>query len=253
MYPITHFVYPYIIPKNPIFGWELLYSIRSIYRHFKGPFDITLIGEIPTWVDTNEIRCIELHNNDYGLRVQSKTNQKILLAADMYKDFVVMHDDYYLLHTCLREDLTQVRYLSENLNYSPHTDKGLTRFQKQIRHTYFELLKRHRKATRNFCTHAPFFYKGKKIKQLHKEFDLTQTGEFSIITENAYWNYFKKESKEAIPLDNFRQGFWGNHKKEVGLDPSAIILNHDERGFMANTWLLNELTKQFPNKCKGEL
>lgn len=243
----THFVYPYIIPKDPVFGWELLYSIRSIYQNFKDPFDITIIGEIPSWVNTAEIKSIQLDNN-YFPRVQSRTNQKFLVAAEMYPDIVVMHDDYYIMNSCGRTDLTQIRHLPQLLNYNLMGDIGLTRFQREIRHTYFELKKLNKPYTRNFCTHTPFYYQSDKLFELNKKFDLVTSGAHTIILENAYYNYFGVPS---IDVSNFRIGYWGVSNKNI--DPDAIILNHDEKGFIQNPWIITILTAKFSNKCRGEI
>ncbi len=250
MEQVTHFVYPYIIPKDPVFGWELLYSIRSIYRYFKGPFDITIIGEIPSWANTTEILSIEYHNNDYGLRVQSKTNQKILLAAELFSDIVLMHDDYYLIQNCVREDFTTIRHLPETLKYHKDSEAGLTRFQKQIRSTYFDLKEIGAPYQKNFCTHAPFYYESNKLKELSSLFCMTSTGEYSVVTENAYYNYFGVDS---IPLGEFRQGFWGDKPKKFNPDWNTKILNHDERGYLSNPWILTLLREKLSRKCRGEL
>jgi len=244
---VTHFVYPYIIPKNPIFGWELMFSLRSLEAHYKEDFDVTIIGEIPNWIKDTSLIAIQFSNNDYGLRVQSKTNQKILLAADLYPDMVLMHDDYYLIKNCTKEDFTKIRYLSDKLNYSPHSDNGLTRFQKQIRYTYFQLKKRQKRFTYNFCTHAPFYYQSDKLKELHKEFNLTPTGEHTIITENAYYNYF---DVPCVPVADFRIGYWSKSDKPIS--KTAKILNHDEKGYVENPWILDFLRVMFPKKSRFE-
>jgi hypothetical protein len=243
---MTHFVYPYILPKNPVFGWELLYSIRSIAYNFQGDYDITVIGEIPGWLKDTSVKAIQFSNNEYGLRVQSKTNQKILLAADLYPDMVLMHDDYYIINKCTKEDFTQIRRLSETLNYNS-SEEGLSRFQKQIRWTYFRLKELNKPYRTNFCTHAPFYYESDKLKEIHQVFNLTSTGEYTIITENAYYNYFEVPN---IPLGSFRAGYWG--KSNNGIPPEAKILNHDEKGYNENQWIQTYLRKQFPYRCQHE-
>jgi len=246
---MTHFVYPYILPNDPVFGWELLYSLRSLEANYQEDFDVTIIGEIPYWIKTNSLLAIQFDNNDPRVlpRVQSRTNQKFLLAADLFDDMVIMHDDYYLINKCNKEDFTTIRHLSETLNYLPGNEIGLTRFQKQIRWTYFRLQERNKPHKKNFCTHAPFYYESDKLKELHREFNLTSGGEYTIITENAYYNYFEVPS---IPLNNFRAGYWG--KSNSSVPPEAKILNHDEKGYNQNPWILDLLRTMFPNKSRFE-
>jgi hypothetical protein len=252
MKPVTHFVYPYIIPQNPIFGWELLYSIRSIYQNFKDPFDITLIGEIPKWVNTTEIKCILWDNSDpvkYP-RVQFRTNEKLLIAADMYEDLVFIHDDMYFIDTVTREDLTTIRYLADDLLYqgTPQEDKRLTRFQKQLRYTSFKLKEMGKPYIRNFATHTPFYYQSDKLKELSKVFNLVEVGGQSApVTEVAYYNYFEVNS---IPIYDFRIGYWDN--KPEGNMQTAKVLNHDEIGFIKNPGILTFLWNMFKNKCPAE-
>ena len=245
---MTHFIYPYILPKDPVFGWELMYSLRSLEANYNGDFDVTIIGEIPDWIKTNSLLAIQFDNNDSQVlpRVQSRTNQKFLLAADIYPDMVIMHDDYYLINKCNKEDFTGIRYLAETLNYNT-SENGLTRFQKQIRWTYFQLQEKNKPYRKNFCTHSPFYYKSSKLKELHLEFNLTSGGEYTIITENAYYNYFEVPS---IPLNNFRVGYWG--KSDNNIPPEAKILNHDEKGYTQNPWILDLLRTMFPKKSKFE-
>jgi hypothetical protein len=164
---VAHFVYPYIIPGHPAFGWELLYSIRSIYKNFRGPFDITVIGEIPDWIDSMEVRCIMYDNSDPKRfpRVQTRTNQKYMLAADMYDSIIVIHDDQYLIQECDLDDFKNIRYFEPNLNYNG-SEKGLTRHQQQIRWTYFKLKDLDKRYRYNFCNHAPFYFRVINLKRL---------------------------------------------------------------------------------------
>jgi hypothetical protein len=246
---MTHFVYPYIIPKNPAFGWELMYSIRSIYQNFKGDFDITVIGEIPEWLKTNEVNSILFDNNDPKKlpRVQSRTNQKFLLAAELYPDMVIMHDDYYLINKCDESDFKKIRRLSETLKYSPDHENKLTRFQKQIRWTYFKLKDLGKRYNYNFCTHAPFYYQSDRLKEIHEVFNLTSGKEHTIITENAYYNYFNCDSEI---IGDFRVGYWGESDKKITSDTK--ILNHDERGFFHHPWIISLLNGLFPNRSPAE-
>ncbi len=243
---MTNFVYPYIIPKNPVFGWELMYSIRSIYKNFEGEFSITLIGEIPDWINREEINCIEFNNNYYGKRVASRTNQKLLLAADAFSDFVWMNDDIILINKCSKEEVQIPRYIGDRLRYTKD-EKGLNTFKKLMRYTWFELQKLNKPNNFNYSSHIPIWYQSDKIKELSKKFNLTSSGDYTCLTTLAYFNYFEIE---GIPVKDYRVGFWG--ETDTTINKETKILNFDDKGFFANPWIVSYLQKLFSKKCKGE-
>jgi hypothetical protein len=67
------------------------------------------------------------------------------------------------------------------------------------------------------------------------------------IIENAYYNYHEVD---CSPIDDFRVGYWGETDKKITADTK--ILNHDEKGFLHNPWILSFLAGMFNQKCKGE-
>ncbi len=252
--PITHFVYPYIVPRHPAFGWELLYSIRSIYANFEGEFDITIIGEIPDWIDpsasASDIHCVEFDNNHWGKRVASRTNQKLLLAADMFDDFVWMNDDIYLINLCNKEDFIIPRYVSDKLKYTegPKAEKGLNTFKKLMRYTWFQLQERGKPNNFNYSAHTPMYFLSPLVKELHEEFNITSIGDYTTLTTLAYFNYFGIEGK---PVGNYRIGYWG--ESDAKIKKESKILNHDERGFWHNPWIISYLNGKFPKKSPIEI
>ncbi len=248
---ISHFVFPYIIPKNPVFGWELMYSIRSIYANYKDAFDITIIGEIPAWINTSEIKCIQFDNNHYGKRVASRTNQKLLLAADAYDDIydniVWMNDDIMLVNECSLTDFKIPRYISDNLTYVDD-EKGLNTFKKLMRYTWFQLKDTGKPNNFNFASHVPMLFESKRIKELHKKFNLTSCGDYTTLTSLAYFNYFDIEGK---PVGDYRVGYWG--ETDTKIIKNTKILNFDDKGFFHNPWIISYLNGLFPKKSPAEI
>ena len=248
---ITRFVYPYIMPKNPVFGWELLYSIRSIYANYKDPFTITIIGEIPQWVNTSEVKCIQFNNSHFGKRVASRTNQKLLLAADAYNDIydniLWMNDDIYLINECRLEDFKVPRYISDKLHYNEST-KGLNTFKKLMRYTWFQLQELNKSNRFNYASHCPIYYESDKLRELNEVFNLTSCGDMTTLTTLAYHNYFEIEGQ---PVGSFRVGYWG--ESEAKIKKETIVLNHDDKGFFSNPWIISYLNASFPNKCSAEI
>ncbi len=248
---ITRFVFPYIIPNSPVFGWELMYSIRSIYKNYKDPFTITIIGEIPNWINTSEVKCIQFDNNHYGKRVAARTNQKLLLAADAYSDvydnILWMNDDVYLVNECSLDDFKVPRYISDKLKYTD-SKKGLNTFKKLMRYTWFQLKELGKPNNFNYANHCPIYYESKRLKELNDVFNLTACGDYTSLATLAYHNYFEIEGK---PMDDFRVGYWG--ESEVKIKKTTKILNHDDKGFFSNPWILSYLNASFPRKCPAEI
>ncbi len=243
---MTHFVYPYIIPKNPVFGWELMYSIRSIYTNYQDPFDITIIGETPDWINTSEIKCIQFDNSHFGKRVASRTNQKLLLAADIYDKVIWMNDDITLVNKCSLKDFAVPRYISDKLTYSDNA-KGLNTFKKLMRYTWFQLKDLDKPNNFNFASHTPILYDSNKVKELNEIFNLTSIGDYTTLTSLAYHNYFEILGE---PVGDYRVGYWG--ETEAKITKNTKILNHDDHGFFSNPWILSYLNGLFPKKSPAE-
>jgi hypothetical protein len=252
----THFVYPYIIPRDPTFGWELLFSIRSLEKFFKDPFDVTIIGEKPTWLDDSNfgLRVEILINSDVEKypRVQNRTNEKYMRATEMYKDFVIIHDDMILLKDTYRKDIITPRRFPEELNFNlPGYDKKLSRHMNQIKYTYFELKSKGKKAEYNFACHVPMYMESTKLKLLDKEFTLVKKGtsgkdnkEYALIIENLYYNYFNIPGKNLFS-DDYWYGIYGTKSE---LPPKEVInrfrwLNWDDSGFYKNSYIIPLLSQ----------
>ncbi len=241
----VHIIFPYIIPKHPAFGWELMYSIRSIYANFKEDFDITIIGEIPDWIDSThpDIHCIEFDNSRFGKRVATRTNQKLLLAADMVDDLLWMNDDIYILRPVVLEDFKTPFYISDSLKYheGPEAEKGLNTFKKLMRYTWLQLQEKGKPNNFNFSSHVPMYFQSDKIKELDREFNITSIGDYTTLTSLAYYNYFEIPGK---PVGDFRVGYWEKSYQSIITDNT--ILNHNENGFWHQPWIISFLNKLFP-------
>jgi len=242
----THIVYPYIIPRDESVGWELMYSIRSLYKNFNGDFDITVIGEIPSWLNTDEINCIEFDNFDINAQRQTKINQKILKACDLYEDFIVFNDDIMLMKETTREDLKIARRTANKLEFVERSTPKKNSFREQCRNSYFTLKENGLQYNVNYVSHCPHFYETSVIKEIEKVIDLAPMKFPTVIFENIYHNFNKSET---LPSKDFRYGCWG---RECGEYTDQQILNFDELGYENNQWIKSLLEGTFPKKCKGE-
>jgi len=241
-----HIVYPYRIPSNGHFGWELKLSMRSLYQNLEGEFDITVIGDIPDWIDRDEVRCIEFDNHHLEVQRQTKINQKILKARSQYSEFLVMNDDIYVMEKMTQEEIKIPRYNRGNLNYKVRQVKEKNSFQGQMKNSYFKLTDLGRQAYKNWVSHTPHFYETEKINEIMKVIDLAPMGYPSVVFENIYHNYF---SEQGLPAQGYRWGCW---QRDCPKPTNEKLINHDERGAGLNPWLKELLENKFNKKCKAE-
>ena len=241
-----HIVYPYRIPENGHFGWELKLSMRSLYKNLKGDFDITVIGDIPDWINQDEVRCIELKNLNIDAQRQTKINQKILKARSQFSEFLVMNDDIYIMYKMTQAEIKIPRYNENTLNYKVRGNVQRDSFHGQMKNSYFKLTDLGRQAYKNFVSHTPHFYETSKINEIMEVIDLAPLSRPSVIFENVYHNYF---SEQGLPAKGYRWGCWGQNCPKP---QKERIINHDDRGSGRNTWLKEHLESKFKNKCKAE-
>jgi hypothetical protein len=246
----THFIYPYISPKDfTYFGFELRYSLRSIYKYYKDDFDITIIGDLPEWLDTSKVNFIKYYNQDKFYSTQAKIFDSMLQWIPNVEDFVQMNDDFHLLRPVTKKDFSYPRYISK-LYYSEVLDPSLTRFQRNIRNTYFRLKELNKSYDLNYSTHVPLLFNTDMTINLIEPFNLLNNkDEENHLFEGAYYQYY---NIPGIPVGNYRAGFW---TKENNIEQLkyATILNYDEFGFIHNQWILDFLKEKFPEKCEAEL
>jgi hypothetical protein len=233
-----------VIPKDPRFGWELMFSIRSLYQNIKEDFDITIIGEIPSWIDTTQVLCISYDNSHKFDCPYKRVTDKIVLASNLYDDFILIHDDMYIMENVDIQEIKKYRYLEK-----PHTqdfvihDK-MTAYQK-AHFTTLALTKElsNNKFMYNFATHTPFYYESKNIKLLQNKTDLTKNG---LVFENIYYNYFY--DKDPILLEkDYRCGIYT--REDIDTSLNYKLLSHNEQGYLYHPQILKLLSSKFYNKC----
>lgn len=247
-----HFVFPYRTPDVDSM-WELKYAIRSLEKNFKDEFDITIIGDIPAWINTQEVLCIQYNNSDLDLPAQTKVNQKILLASNLYEDFFWIADDNYLIKPISGEELKKPRHLLEMPDLNNVNFEIQSLFMQRVIHTWRVLKEKNFRNKFNYCNHAPRFYNSNRIKEIHSVFNLTQ--EYNkksfnaFIIENLYFNYFNLDS---IPINDFRAAFWDG-VDDVPVSENSFILNHNDNGILRNPHIISYLKTEFKEKSKYEL
>ncbi len=245
---MTHFVYPYIIPDDPKLGWELLYSIRSIHKHFKGDFDITIIGQIPDWINTTQCLCIK-YENEHIPNKQVRVTDKVYLASLLYEEFVSMNDDFYIMQDITLDDIKDKRYYKRYSDdflkeYNPENNNG---YKNTVVRTLEECAKLNTDHNYNYATHTPTFYTRAnllKLKQSVNVFDLKH----GFILNVLYNNIFLTD--HYINTPDHKYGVYNN--KHVEFTNRYKFFNHDNNGFLYNIEILSYLGSNFNIKTKTE-
>jgi hypothetical protein len=246
---------------TPIFGWELFFSIRSLYKYFTDPFDITIIGEIPRWIEPSSRNLKLIEYDDYPLKEIPQANalNKLNIISEIYDEFVIIHDDMYLIDFVDGQEIKEVKYYADDL-YLFEDENNLKSikektFRSHLWYSYKKLKELNKPHFRNFSTHAPFFLESKKLKEVLKAFEYMPDQEPDInkipAIETAYYNYFEMgQTADTMRAYNWRLGFW--EKSSEGNKKTAKVLNHDEYGFISNRFLFDFLITTFPKRAPIE-
>ena len=86
-------IYPYI---NSLWHDDLKYSIRSIEKYFKDPYELWIMGDKPKWMNNN-IHHIPYYNKNFKQVNKCRLfDLSQMLPED--EDIIWMNDDIYLLN-----------------------------------------------------------------------------------------------------------------------------------------------------------
>ena len=245
----VHIIYPYRLPKNAYNdGWELRYSLRSLEKNLNFNFDVTIIGDIPKWINKENTICIQLNNHNIQAQRQTKINQKILKATELYENFVVMNDDIIIMNKIDFEQFCMPREMEKKLSENMIDKVGKNTFAAQMANS----IKKMKDAEftqylKNYVTHTPHYYETNIIKEIQEKIDLAPLSNPSIVFENVYFNYLNINGELAKKT---RYGVWNRtNNKYDGED----IFNFDEYGDRLNNWLKPFVENKFQQKSKYEI
>lgn len=237
----VHILYPLV--KSSIGECEeLRYSLRSIDEHIKAPFDVTIIGYKPQWLDTSKVRYIY-----YGQMDERYKNSlhAIDIMANIVDNFVLFNDDFYIINDITEKELTDIYYL-QNLNQVINWGN---RYYQQMLKQGFDEIKAKGLYGLSYATHAPQFYKSKIVREvIYNQFNLFDKN--FVAFENFYYNYIKAE-KVAKPIYDYRVARYDKTPFKEEECNDKIFLNFDEDGMKSGIW--QYIVKRFNKKSKFEL
>ena len=237
---LIHIVYP--LKKSSVGDSdEIKYSLRSLEKHLKDPFDVTIIGYKPKWLDITKVKYIPSDETD---NKENNILTSYLMAVNMYSEFVVFHDDYFLNNDVYYEDLKQTRYLQDFHNVKQF---GPRKFQQGLKLCFEEVTEAGYRGL-NYCTHTPMYFKSDIVKQVVDKFDLLNR--YFVSFESYYYNFIKAE-KTAKQVDDVKVA---RYNAKLFRDKDAegkLFVNFDEKGMLSGIY--NYIMRKFPEKSKFEL
>ena len=229
-------------------GWELKTSLRSVYENCKFDFDITIIGEIPDWINQNEINFIPSNQRRTDCQRETKMNLSLLTVAEIYDEFLLFNDDFIVMQET-GSFVFKNAYMIGQTNIIEANEFKKGSYKEQMRRTALALKEKDLDYKTNYSAHVPRFYNSNVLRALNQEINIAPMGDWSIILNTAYYSFLKAE-KIAINANTIRYGVWGEKAEKYN---NELIINFDENGINKNPNLKKSLEEIFDKKCKAEI
>jgi len=246
---MTHFVYSYVYPKNKDERWELLYSIRSVYKNYDGEFDITIIGDIPDWINREEVRCIDYDNSDIKYK-EARLNDKLIFASTLYNEFVTIHDDQYMFNKVKLSDIKNTRYRVKRHSHYLEYDYKLSNFESRQIATSRLCKELGVSWTYDYSTHTPSYVKKSIIDKVLSKTVLVKEDDRCPIFENIYYPF---TDITPIKIDKAYLSIINGLTDQEEVHKDSLFLNHSDRGIRKRPEIKEILTKKFNEKCLAEM
>jgi hypothetical protein len=209
---------------------ELRFSLRSIEKYLKPPFEVVIVGQVlPAWI--NNVTQISL--KDLPGRKQLNIRRKILAGLEYSEELFFMNDDIYLLNDT--DPKSYPYYYSGTLNTIGET--GARPLMNQLQAQNKPIL--------HYDTHTPLLYEKEKFKAL-------EIFTADCIIKSAYCNFHKIKGKEYPDLKINRK-MEPNLLKDIiktAQDYAAPCFSTGPQGLQSALPVLEEL---YPTKSKYEL
>lgn len=251
----------YIYRHSAANDFEIRHSLRSVERHLPYIRKVWILGDRPHFLTDDRSR-IEHLPHDYLAwigRYQLPVRNIFLLTflgsliPQIYPEFLVFCDDYFLLDNVSPDEIRKDRVL-ENLDDLKNRGTGL--WKESLWRTY-DLLKRLGYPVYNFETHCPNYMTKTRVFEAFHAFR-------DFVTEDFYFGpvAFTVIQNHAVKLGRARLEFMAETNPRAGFykptDLETIkaqcegkkFLNFDDGGF--NDDMQRFLAERFPQPSKFE-
>jgi len=252
---ITHFVYCYKNPEGKEFNrYDLMFSLMSIRRYYKDSYDITIIGELPDYIDieSSDINFIPFNMRRENGNTQSNIFRSILEICKIYERFVSIDDDMIFLKNAYKKDIEKLyhegEYKEENgkfIDFGDSYQDALSCTKKLLNVEKMYILD----------THIPIFINSQTMLDMVKNLNVEKLLEEDtpLIFRELYRNYNIKLLLKMFPTEistNFKISFgrWedkDNLEKLLSENYEWKMLNTSEEAYFYKPILMDFLRWKF--------
>ncbi len=238
---MLHILYP--LKKSSVGDCEeLRYSLRSLEQNIKEPFDVTIIGYKPKWLNTKQVRYIYYSQCD---KRYHNSLHAIDIMSNIVDEFILFNDDIYLLQPVTQETFKQIYYL-QDLNKI--TNWGNRYYQQKLKEMFYDVKSKGLYGL-NYATHTPYLFNSQKVREII--YDVFKLFEKEFVSfESYYYNYIgaEKVAKQIYPV---RVARYDKTPFNPSVADGKIYLNFDEDGMQSGIW--NFVKSKFNKKSKFEI
>lgn len=240
---VTHFVYPYRLGKEMNI-YDLQYSIRSIYKHFKEPFDVTIIGELPYYLDEFKEGLKYIPLPPLGDKPQINITNAQIVASCLYDEFMDMNDDFIFVNDFVVDDFRHLYSLGVNIKQNKDTAIPIKSYGHKLKNCQVRLTQLS-KPTVNYACHLPVVLNSKMFLDMVRDCDLHSLMMLGgipsdVMYQNFYFDTLVKTQEERL-AKYIRIGIWGRNLQKIQQlktrSKDIKILNFDESGFRVNPYI----------------
>ncbi|MGA3066469.1 MAG: hypothetical protein ABSF29_06435 [Tepidisphaeraceae bacterium] len=252
----------YIYKHSEHDDFEIRHSLRSIELHAPYFRKIWIYGDRPKFLSDDTSLIEHVPHSATAAIVGAKTpvaNYFLLiflssLIPDLFFEYVLFSDDFFLLKDCPDDFARKIRYL-EDLSLNPVRRPGI--FRDALWRTYDELI-RLGYTGYNFETHTPTYLTRKWVTSAYRDLKdfISEDRWIGLLGPTGILNHvYKKEKIELTDLmqENSRCGFWGTpptYEEVIEQSDGKIFFNFDDPAF--GPAIERFLRERFPNRSKFE-
>ena len=234
-----HFVYPWVKGEDRID--ELKYSLRSLEKNFKEPFEVFIVGDLPEWICNVHHIPAERQTGMFE-NVAYDAIYKILKVCDcpdVNSYFIRMYDDIYLLQEMGFREISVIRALYD-WSKKPAGDGTPSLTWQRQRDRTMAALQAKGHPTWNTETHLPEVYLKSVLKWVLEEFNALEN---RYLISSLYHNVVlcNSEKPKIISKATYdKAGFYGvnsefsysmaDHGAIMNLLLKKLFLNHNNPG-----------------------
>ena len=251
---MTDIYYPYF--EREATWHELRYSLRSIEKHFKFPFRVVIVGDLPDWVDPQFILHIP-HERVEGISQNTLydaiTKQSLFnYHFDTSLHFIRMYDDIYILKDVDIVDIATVKAM-----YSWETIPIREGVWWSQLYATIDILKEKGYSPWNTETHLPELFNKEKLQWIINVYSALEK---RLLLSTLYFNTFYPLINPLLFSKDFAIQFYNNIDNRFYTSSEGDLfakcqgktyLNHNNAGLNEN--LQNFLSKTFTQKSRFEL